>query len=50
MKITFLTPAERELDEAFDYYEAQKPGLGFEFIEEGWLDARKPNSHKCLLV
>ncbi len=36
MKITFLPPAERELDEAFDYYEAQKPGLGFEFIVEVW--------------
>ncbi len=34
MKITFLPPAERELDEAVDYYEAQKTGLGFEFFEE----------------
>ena len=34
MKITFLPAAEHELDEAFDYYETQKPGLGFEFIEE----------------
>lgn len=34
MKITFLSPAERELDEAVDYYEAQKPGLGNEFLEK----------------
>jgi len=34
LKITFLSPAERELDEAVDYYEAQKPGLGNEFLEK----------------
>ena len=36
MKINFLQPAEQELSEAVDYYEAQSPGLGFEFFEEVW--------------
>lgn len=36
MKITFLPPAEQELADAVDYYEAQKLGLGFEFFEEVW--------------
>ncbi|MFO1433896.1 MAG: type II toxin-antitoxin system RelE/ParE family toxin [Candidatus Competibacteraceae bacterium] len=36
MKIRFLQPAERELGEAVEYYEAQKPGLGFELFEEVW--------------
>lgn len=36
MKIRFLQPAERELGEAVEYYEAQEPGLGFELFEEVW--------------
>lgn len=36
MKISFLKPAERELGEAVEYYEAQELGLGFEFFEEVW--------------
>ncbi len=36
MKIRFLQPAERELGEAVEYYEAQKPGLGFELFKEIW--------------
>jgi hypothetical protein len=34
VKIEFLKPAEQELSERVDFYEAQKPGLGFEFFEE----------------
>lgn len=34
MKIRFLTPAERELDEAFEYYESHLGGLGYKFIAE----------------
>lgn len=36
MKIKFLQLAEQELGEAVEYYEDQKPGLGFEFFEEVW--------------
>ena len=36
MRIIFLQPAERELDEAIDYYEAQRQGLGLEFFEQVW--------------
>jgi hypothetical protein len=34
MKIAFLEPAETELDEAIAYYDAQRPGLGEEFLVE----------------
>lgn len=34
MKIRFLSPAERELDEAYEYYESQISGLGNEFLDE----------------
>jgi len=37
LRIIFLQPAERELDEAVDYYEAQKTGLGFAFVEAVWV-------------
>lgn len=36
MKIKFLQPAEQELGEAVEYYEAQEQGLGFELFEEIW--------------
>jgi len=36
VKIRFLQPAEQELGEAVEYYEAQEPGLGFELFEEVW--------------
>ncbi len=34
MNLRFLKAAERELDEAVEYYEAQVPGLGAEFLKE----------------
>ena len=34
MEVEFLAPARAELIEATDYYEAQKAGLGSEFVEE----------------
>ena len=33
MKLTFLEIAQKELDEAVEYYNAQKEGLGNEFLE-----------------
>jgi plasmid stabilization system protein ParE len=36
VKIRFLQPAEQELSEAVEYYEAQELGLGFELFEEVW--------------
>jgi hypothetical protein len=32
--INILKGAQRELDDAFEYYESQMAGLGNEFIEE----------------
>lgn len=34
MNIRFLTPASVELTDAVDYYEDQRPGLGYEFLSE----------------
>jgi plasmid stabilization system protein ParE len=34
MKLRFLLPAQIELRESRDYYDAQQPGLGSEFIHE----------------
>lgn len=34
MKIDFLDLTRRELDDAFDWYEAQVPGLGYDFLSE----------------
>ncbi len=34
MKILFLRPAEVELKSAIDYYNRQRPGLGYEFAAE----------------
>jgi plasmid stabilization system protein ParE len=34
MKITFLDAAQAELDEAIDYYDEQRAGLGLEFSDE----------------
>ena len=34
MKISFLDAAQSEFEDATDYYEKQRAGLGFEFAEE----------------
>jgi len=34
MKVRFLSVAEKELRDAFDWYESQTPGLGNEFLVE----------------
>jgi toxin ParE2 len=34
LKARFLKAAQRELDEAIEYYEAQVPGLGAELLKE----------------
>ncbi len=34
MKARFLQVAKRELDDAVDYYNREKPGLGYEFLWE----------------
>ena len=43
MKITFLKPAEKELDDAVDYYESQQGGLGIRFQDEVALSFPFPN-------
>ena len=32
MRVEFLQPAQYELDEAFEYYQEQLPGLGHLFL------------------
>jgi len=34
VKITFLKPAEKELDDAVEYYESEQWGLGIRFQKE----------------
>ena len=34
MKIEFLESAQYELDDAIEYFNQQKPGLGIEFLSE----------------
>lgn len=34
MKVQFLSPAQQELDDAFQWYEDQMPGLGQEYLTE----------------
>ena len=34
MTSVILSEAEADLEQAFDYYQSQRPGLGVEFIEE----------------
>ncbi len=41
MKISFLVAASHELDEAYDWYEAQAKGLGGQLVEEARLAVRR---------
>lgn len=41
MKIRFLVAAQYELDEAYDWYEAQSKGLGAQLVEEMRLAVRR---------
>lgn len=41
MKVQLLDPAQRELDEAIDYYNKERAGLGREFREEAWLAVQR---------
>lgn len=41
MKIRFLVAAQCELDEAYDWYEAQAKGLGGQLVEETRLAVRR---------
>ncbi|MEQ1528552.1 MAG: type II toxin-antitoxin system RelE/ParE family toxin [Methylococcales bacterium] len=41
MKVRFLSPAIRELNEAIKYYNAQKIQLGDEFRDEVWETVRR---------
>ena len=34
MKVSFLKPAQAELDDAFAWYETQSPGLGTRFLDD----------------
>jgi hypothetical protein len=34
VRVRFLQIAKRELDDAVDYYNREKPGLGYEFLWE----------------
>lgn len=34
MKVRFISPANKELDEAIKFYDHQLPGLGFRFFQE----------------
>lgn len=40
MKTRFLLPAQRELVEAVNYYNAQRVRLGEEFRDEAWATIR----------
>ena len=33
MNIYFISPSDKELDDAFNYYEEQLQGLGYQFLE-----------------
>jgi len=61
MEVEFLDLAQKELDDAFDYYEYQQGGLGYRFVREiyntialiksypvGWSKISK-NSRRCLV-
>jgi plasmid stabilization system protein ParE len=48
MNVRFLEIARRELDDAFNWYELQTPGLGYQFLDEADKSIRRmacfPNS------
>ena len=51
MKITFVEPADQELDDGIEYYEGIIPGLGSAFYEEvmsSWTKVGK-RTRRCLL-
>ena len=41
MNITLLKAAQIELDEGFDYYEEQSPGLGYAFVDEMFVTLKR---------
>lgn len=41
MKLTYHFAASKELDEAFEWYEAQKIGLGLQFVHEVELSIKR---------
>lgn len=45
MKIEFIEPAQAELDEAFLWYEEQRQGLGYEFLDEFEESLQRLSSH-----
>jgi len=52
MKIEFLEQAQAELDDAFNWYEAQQENLGYQFLNEFDAAIRRiiafPESYICL--
>ncbi len=46
MKVTFLKLAEKELDDAFAYYESVQRGLGFRFLAEVELSENRIKSFR----
>lgn len=52
MKIEFLEQAQAELDDAFNWYEAQQEKLGYQFLNEVDAAIRRmiafPESYSCL--
>jgi len=46
MTVRFLSVAEQEYVEAIDYYNTEKPGLGYEFAAEGVLVVAVMHLHR----
>ena len=45
MRVRLLKPAERELLDAIDYYNTERPGLGIEFAREARLTINRIKAH-----
>ncbi|MHB9106839.1 MAG: type II toxin-antitoxin system RelE/ParE family toxin [Armatimonadota bacterium] len=45
MRVRILSPAERELLDAIEYYNAERPGLGIEFAREIRLTLNRIKAH-----